>query len=130
MVFDDPFSLMRGGRMTELTLAPIESAPVQPGKSFGPCLLGPGPDVEWMIGHWDGNGWYCEDGSTASPIVWAPLPPITAVIGTARPATLTGAIAILEQLSRDEDQSHPEAIRNVANFLRDLKERHARDRTE
>jgi hypothetical protein len=120
MIVNDPFGLARGARVTELALAPIESAPVRSGKNFGPCLLGPGADGEWVIGHWDGNGWYCCDGSAVSPIVWAPLPSFGEVMMMARPATLAGAIAILEQVSRDEDQIHPEAIRNVVVFLREL----------
>jgi hypothetical protein len=127
MLIDDPFNLIRGGKVTELTLAPVEAAPVQSGKSFGPCLLGPAFDAEWVIGHWDGHGWYCDDGSPVSPIVWAMLPPIGEVMTMARPATLAGAIAILEQVSKDEDQIHPEAIRNVVVFLQELTERHAID---
>jgi hypothetical protein len=130
MILDDPFGLARGGRVTELVLAPIESAPVRSGRNFGPCLLGPGADGEWVIGHWDGNGWYCGDGSAVSPIVWAPLPSLGEVMMLARPATLAGAIAILEQVGRDEDQIHPEAIRNVVGFLRELAGRDASDRTD
>ncbi|MGD9617073.1 MAG: hypothetical protein AB7H90_18890 [Alphaproteobacteria bacterium] len=127
MVIDDPFSLMRGGKVTEFVLAPIDSAPVRSGKSFGPCLLGLGGDAEWAIGCWDGHGWYCDDGSAVSPLVWALLPPIGEVMMTARPATLAGAIAILEQVGKDEDQIYPEAIRNVLAFLRNLAERHVFD---
>jgi hypothetical protein len=51
-------------------------------------------------------------------------------MATTRPATLAGAIAILEQVGKDEDQIHPEAIRNVVAFLRNLAERYAPDRPE
>jgi hypothetical protein len=130
MIVDSPFDLTRGGKVADLVWASIESAPVRPGKSFGPCLLGPGSDAEWVIGHWDGQGWYCDDGSAVSPIVWALLPPIGQVMTMARPATLAGAIAILEQVGKDEDQIHPEAIRNVIVFLRGLAGPDAPDRVE
>jgi hypothetical protein len=48
----------------------------------------------------------------------------------ARPATLAGAIAILEQVGKDEDQIHPEAIRNVIVFLRGLAGPDEPDRVE
>lgn len=123
MIIDDPFSLMRGGKHVEFALESIELAPVQSGKIFGPCLLGPGDNAEWVIGHWDGNGWYCNDGSAVSPVIWAPLPPIGEVMTMVQPATLAGAIAVLEHVAKDEDQIHPEPLRNVVTFLRALAER-------
>ena len=125
MIVDDPFGLTRGAKVTELALAPIGSAPVRTGENFGPCLLGPGCDTEWVVGHWDGHGWYCNDGSAVSPVVWALLPPIGEAMMMAKPVTLAGAIAILEQVGRDEDQIHPEAVRNVVAFLHELAGRHA-----
>lgn len=124
MIIDDPFSLVRSGKLAEFALTSIDSAPVQAGEHFGPCLLGPGGNAEWVIGHWDGTGWYCDDGSAVSPVIWAPLPPISEVMAMIRPATLAGAIAILEQLGKDEDQIHPEPIRNVVAFLRELAQRY------
>ena len=125
MLLNDPFSVVRGGTAAEFSFSPIESAPVQPGKSFGPCLIGPGPEAEWVIGHWSGQGWYCDNGSPVSPLLWAPLPSISEVLASARPVTLAGAIAVLEQLSKDENQSYPEIIRNVIVFLRRLQEQDA-----
>lgn len=120
MIIDDPFGATRYGGVAELALAPVASAPVKAGKVFGPCLLGPGSDGEWIIGHWDGNGWYRDDGSAVSPIYWALLPPIKELIASIEPASLGDAIAILDQLRKDEDQLYPEAIENVVAFLREL----------
>lgn len=130
MIIDDPFGRARNGTMAELVLAPVESAPVRPGQGFGPCLLGAGPNGEWAIGHWDGYGWYNNEGTAISPIVWAPLPPIGEIMTAVRPTTLAGAIAVLEQVGNDEDQIHPEAIRNVVVFLKELAGRQAVRDTE
>ena len=120
MSTSDRFALVRSGNLKEIFLAPAESVPIHSQQGLGPCLLGPGPNADWIIGHWDGFGWYSEDGSAVSPVVWAPLPPICDVIAQAKPRTLAGAIAILEQIGNDEDQTHPEAIKNVLLFLREL----------
>ena len=42
---------------------PIEQAPVKEGEHYGPCLLTPGLDGnDWVVGEWDGYGWFTLDG--------------------------------------------------------------------
>ena len=41
-----------------IELAPITAAPVKPGEYFGLCLLAPGVKDEWVVGCWNGEGWY------------------------------------------------------------------------
>jgi hypothetical protein len=130
MGVDAQFGRVRGEKVTEIVLVSIESAPVRSGEAFGPCLLGPGSEAEWVIGHWDGHHWHDDDGTAVSPVVWALLPPLAEAIVTTRPATLASAIAILEQVSTDEDLIHRDAIRNVIAFLRDISEQPAPDRAE
>jgi hypothetical protein len=44
---------------------PISEAPVKKGQYFGECLLSPGLDgADWVVGYWDGEGWYTCDGLT------------------------------------------------------------------
>jgi uncharacterized protein (UPF0147 family) len=63
-------------------------------------------------------------------MIWALLPPLTEAIVTMRPATLADAIAVLEQVSKDEDLIHRDAIRNVIAFLREISEQPAPDCVE
>jgi hypothetical protein len=59
-----------------VVFAAIDEAPVRPGENFGPCLLGPGGNSDWVTGYWNGTGWYGDDGIALSPQWWALLPPV------------------------------------------------------
>ncbi len=39
---------------------------------FGPCLLL--DDDDWIIGHWDGQGWFSDGGFRLKPTHFALLP--------------------------------------------------------
>lgn len=59
---------------------PIDSAPVQDGVAFGPCLLGPtehGDD--WIVGSWNGVEWKDSNGFVFVPQVYLLLEPLTEV---------------------------------------------------
>lgn len=51
---------------------PIETAPRVPDARL---LLWPQHGDTWMVGHWDGEGWFEEFGFRVNPLAWAPLPP-------------------------------------------------------
>ena len=66
--------------MRLIELAKIDSAPVQPGQPFGPCLLAPSIDgSEWTVGEWDGEGWCSDTGSKLTPLFWALLPQLSSL---------------------------------------------------
>lgn len=52
---------------------PINEAPVEKDREFGPCLLAVEPDG-WEIGHWDGEGWFSDDGFPLRPAFFVLLP--------------------------------------------------------
>jgi hypothetical protein len=59
---------------------PIDTAPINSGEEFGPCLLWE-PDAAnypqeicWMIGSWNGEEWLSQDGDDCHPMHWYPLP--------------------------------------------------------
>ena len=60
---------------------PIDTAPVKPGRRFGPCLLYPwsdrwDPKPRWTLGRWEGGNW-CDQpqgGFIFRPTYWCPLP--------------------------------------------------------
>ena len=60
-----------------LKLRPIEEAPIEQGETFGPCLLGPGNDSDWVTGWWNGKAWYGDDGIVVFPTEFGALPPLT-----------------------------------------------------
>ena len=41
--------------------------PFEPGKRFGWCVLSPGIDDEWDVGHWNGEGWFNTMGVRIEP---------------------------------------------------------------
>lgn len=57
-----------------LIIKRIESAPIQRSQSWGPALLGPGLDWDWVIGEWDGDGWSTLDGWRIAPQYYSELP--------------------------------------------------------
>jgi len=57
-----------------IPILPINTAPVDPGRSFGPVLLSPGADFKWTLGEWDGEGWFDLDGFALAPTLWGHLP--------------------------------------------------------
>lgn len=57
-----------------LKIIPIEEAPIENGKPFGPCLLGPGNDSDWVTGYWNGEGWFGDCGLRLHPAFYALLP--------------------------------------------------------
>lgn len=63
-------------------LGPIEDAPVKNGEPYGPCLLTPGIDgSDWVIGEWDGDGWFNLDGDRAlQPRLYWLLPPAPSLL--------------------------------------------------
>jgi hypothetical protein len=65
-----------------ILMAPIAAAPVKPGEPFGLCLLSPGIDDEWTVGHWDGEGWFSQEGFRLKPTHFALLPTLTAAGST------------------------------------------------
>ena len=96
--------------VTAAVSEPIATAPIEPEKPFGPCLLWPGRGGPgWVIGCWDGMDWCDEDSELLEPIAWAPLPaPPRAVAGppvqeaAGRLFDLLRAITVA-RLSSDED---------------------------
>jgi hypothetical protein len=62
-----------------IKLSPIENAPVKQGEIFGPCLLGPGNNSDWVTGWWNGHGWFADDGTLVRPRWWALLPALAAL---------------------------------------------------
>lgn len=64
-----------------LTLNKIDCAPVSPGAAFGPCLLGPGSDDDWIIGRWNGEGWFSAEGFRVYPKLFALLPMLDTILG-------------------------------------------------
>lgn len=61
-----------------LELFPIKEAPVKIGEKFGPCLLD--RDADWVIGYWNGHGWFGLDGFPLHPAWWGLLSTLTAPI--------------------------------------------------
>lgn len=59
---------------TTITVLPIESAPIETGVSWGPCLLSPGLDLDWVIGEWDGEAWCSLSGFVIAPLYYGELP--------------------------------------------------------
>jgi hypothetical protein len=63
----------------ELDPLPIDTAPIEPGKEFGPCLSWQyeaanfPEDTCWVIG-WDGEEWWDQDFTKCHPTLWRPLP--------------------------------------------------------
>ena len=55
---------------------PISEAPIKPGVPYGPFLLSPGAhDQEWVVGEWDGSGWFSLGGRPLQPTHFYPPPP-------------------------------------------------------
>ena len=50
---------------------PIATAPRVPGVEL---LLWSRDHDSWVVGYWDGEGWYVELGLRLNPPTWAPLP--------------------------------------------------------
>ena len=50
---------------------PIETAPKVPNAEL---LLWSRDHDSWVVGCWDGTGWFTEAGDRLEPIAWAPLP--------------------------------------------------------
>src|SRR6476619_4245905 len=50
---------------------PIETAPRAPGVEL---LLWSRDHASWVVGYWDGEGWFAESGLRLNPGAWAPLP--------------------------------------------------------
>jgi hypothetical protein len=65
---------MPGAAEFELSIKGIASAPTKPGHSFGPCLLYPGVDNDWVVGRFNGDGWYDQDDYPIDPEFFALLP--------------------------------------------------------
>jgi hypothetical protein len=57
----------------------ISDAPIESGKTFGPCLLGMSPN-DWRFGGFDGAEWRCEDGFVVKPLVYKLLPRVSDVL--------------------------------------------------
>jgi hypothetical protein len=58
---------------------PIATAPVKPGRRFGPCLLWPwsdrwDPRPRWTLGQFEGGNWCQQEGFIFRPTHWCPLP--------------------------------------------------------
>jgi hypothetical protein len=65
----------------------ISTAPVRPGRRFGPCLLWPytdrwDPKPRWDLGKWEDGGWCDHAGFFFQPTHWSPLPKEPAAILT------------------------------------------------
>ena len=50
---------------------PIEIAPKVPNEEL---LLWSRDHDCWVVGYWDGAGWFTEAGDRVEPVAWAPLP--------------------------------------------------------
>lgn len=63
-------------------LREIAQVPANKGRSYGPCLLSPGVNSEdWVLGEWDGCGWWSLDGEhQLSPTHYLLLPPRSDVL--------------------------------------------------
>jgi hypothetical protein len=72
---DDPCVVAR------VDVFPIDSAPVTPGKFWGPCLLAPGIDLAWAVGEWDGESWCTDTGFRIDPRFFAALPLLSLLSG-------------------------------------------------
>ncbi len=59
-----------------INTAPITEAPIEPGESFGPCLLWPGSTGGWSTGYWDGEHWFEDGGRPIAPKIFALLPDV------------------------------------------------------
>jgi hypothetical protein len=67
-----------GGECTTILLdfRPISTAPITPGKSFGPCYLTTEDHGVIHRGYYDGVGWVLYDGDPFEPCCWADISPI------------------------------------------------------
>jgi hypothetical protein len=54
---------------------PMDTAQAEPGEMGAPVLLFLAPPHEvWVIGRWDSDGWFDDQGFPIAPTRWAPLP--------------------------------------------------------
>lgn len=53
-------------------LLPVAHAPVRGGQEFGPCILDVGEC--WLMGYWNGEGWYAYDGDPVAPYRYGLMP--------------------------------------------------------
>lgn len=65
-------------KLSEFSL--IVDAPIKEGEFFGPCVIGPGNDSDWVIGYWNGFNWYGDDGFVLrEPRLYRLLPPLSSL---------------------------------------------------
>ena len=61
-------------------MLPIETAPIEQGVKFGPCLLGPAENGDdWIVGDWNGSEWKDSNGFAFAPLVYMKLDPLSEV---------------------------------------------------
>jgi len=64
-------------------MLPIETAPIEKGMDFGPCLLGPAETGDdWIVGWWNGSEWKDSNGFVFVPLVYMLLAPLSEVSRT------------------------------------------------
>jgi hypothetical protein len=78
-----------------MTAQQIETAPIEPGETFGPCLLYVPDETDhgltnWWVGAYDGECWYTFAGDLiVTPTHWAKLPETPATGNAAGPPAPT-----------------------------------------
>ena len=61
-------------------MLPIETAPIEQGIDFGPCLLGPAETGDdWIVGWWNGAEWKDSNGFAFAPLVYMKLATLSEV---------------------------------------------------